>query len=138
MTAHDAHLKKKHIRERGWQLVVNDAGVSVFRPRKPWATWVPIVLLIFVAGNSYREIVTTDNVHNTVLASIIWGVLFLAPAAWVFWLWGYDRKRTIARFMNRKDLPEGTSITLRDNHGGRHDFVVPTDEADRIQDRLPA
>lgn len=123
----------KDLRDRRWQLAVNDRQVSVYQTRKQWASWIPALVVLFFAVNTYREVATTDNIDNTILASMIWGVFLLFPALVVFWLWGYNRRRHIVRFMNRKDTSDGVSVTLRDSHAGRHDFVVEPDEADRIE-----
>ncbi|WP_061962442.1 hypothetical protein [Demequina flava] len=138
MSKRNVEMQKKDLRERDWELAADDDSVTVFRSRRPWATWVPVLLVILFFINTYREVATTDNLHNTILASIIWGVALLGPAAWIFWLWGYDRKRPVARMMNRKDVGDGVAITLRDTKGMRHDFVVPPDEADRLERLLGA
>lgn len=125
-------LSAKDLRDRYWELAVTDSKVSVFQHRSPWAAWVPVLLVLFYAINTYRVMTTTDHVENSLLASIIWALILLVPAGIVFWLWGMNRRRTVVRLMNRRDTPDGASITLRDNHAGRHDYLVEPEEADRI------
>ncbi|WP_062072309.1 hypothetical protein [Demequina sediminicola] len=127
-------MSTKDLRDRRWQLAVSDTKVSVYQTGNKWAAWVPPVLIIFVAINTYREVVTTDNIQNTALASIIWGVLLLVPAGIVYWLWGMNRRSRIVRVMNRRDTETGVTLTLRDANERRHDFVLDVDDADRIED----